>query len=681
MYCFSRKFFINFCNDLRLRKGDRMEKITNESIFDLKSVSQPVVAGKYGFYLETTIDKEDNSYVAAVYRIDLETKERTLFGDTGSVNTSIEISPDKKKLSYLSNNTKDKKMQLVTIPLTGGSATQVTYEENGISNYFWLDDSETIYYQTNVEQETDTANDDETSEKSEDFPEKQVITKLNYKMDSRGITPEDHLYQIKKISIGDEEPELVHEEDRSLSLGYVAKDESFLLYFDRLDPEDEWVYGGSVYKFDIETKNVELLTEDVPGGSFGFDLANETDDYFIFTGNDFEYKFVTDSHVYGYDMKDKKLTDLTPDIEFGVGDSLVGDFQQNGGGADVWWLEDGQTFLFKATEHGKITLYRGTVNGEVKKVFDEDMHITGLDLFEDKSQAMITYSTLTRPSVVARLDLQTSAVTDLYDPNETYFEEVAISEPERFWFKSVKDWDVQGWYVPPVDAKAQHPAILYIHGGPQVSYGETFFHEMQALASKGYGVIMLNPRGGSGYGQEFVASILDNYGDEDYQDLMNGTDFVLENHPEIDQDKLYVTGGSYGGFMTNWIVGHTDRFKAAVTQRSISNWLSFYGTSDVGPSFVEHQLGRDLSAVQDLWAMSPLAHTENAKTPLLVLHGEDDLRCPLEQGQQMYIAMKKQRVDTRFVTFPKSSHGLSRNGLPNLRLERLEEITNWFEKY
>lgn len=653
-----------------------MEKITNESLFELKSVSQPVIVENYAFYLETTMNKEDNNYVASIYRLDLETRKRTLFGDTGSVNTSLQISPDKKKLSYLSNNTKDEKIQLVTMPLTGGSATQVTYEEHGISNYFWLNDSQTIYYQTNIEAEKE-----EAEEEASDLPEKQVVTKLNYKMDSRGVTPEDRIYQIKKISIGDEEPELVHEEDRSLSLGYVAKDESYLLYFDRLDPDDEWVYGGSMYKFDLATKNVELLTKEVPGGSFGFDLANEAEDYFIFTGNDFEYKFVTDNHVYGYDLNNKKLIDLTPNLPFGVGDSLVGDFQQNGGGADVWWLEDGKTFLFKATEHGKITLYRGSVDGEIEKVFDENIHITGLDVLEDTSQAVITYSTLTRPSVVAGLDLQTSTVTELYDPNDTYIDEVTVAQPERFWYKSVKDWDVQGWYVPPVEAKENHPAVLYIHGGPQVSYGETFFHEMQALASKGYGVILLNPRGGSGYGQDFVASILNNYGDEDYQDLMNGMDFVLENHPEIDHGNLYVVGGSYGGFMTNWIVTQTDRFKAAVTQRSISNWLSFYGTSDIGPTFVEFQLGRDLSDAEGLWQMSPLAHTENAKTPLLVIHGEDDLRCPLEQGQQMYIAMKKQRVETRFVTFPKSSHGLSRNGLPNLRMERLEEIVQWFETH
>lgn len=657
-----------------------MDKITNESLFDLKSVSQPLVAGDKVFYIETTMDKDENKYRSSIYQVDTQTNERIPFGDTGNVNTQIELSPDKSTLSYLSNNTKDEKVQLFTIPLNGGSAKQVTHEENGVNNYFWLADSETIYYQTNTKQE-DEASEEENNKDKKDFPEKKVITKLNHKMDGRGVIPEDRTYEIKKVSLGDKEVESVLADDRPLTLQYVAKDESYILYYDRLDPEDEWVYGGSLYKYDVVTKERELLTTEVPGGMFTFDLANEAEDTFLLTGNDFEYKFVTHNRVYRFDMETKELTNLTPDLDFSVGDSLVGDFQQNTGGPALWWLEDGKTFLFKVTEHGKITLYKGDLDGTVEKVFDEKMHITGLDLFEDEKRAAVTYSTLTKPSAVAVVDFETAKVTDVYDPNADFFETHTYSEPERFWYKSVKDWDIQGWYVPPVDETADHPAVLYIHGGPQVSYGESFFHEMQALASAGYGVILLNPRGGSGYGQEFVASILDNYGDEDYQDLMNGLDFVLEEHPEINEDELYVVGGSYGGFMTNWIVTQTDRFKAAVTQRSISNWISFYGTSDIGPAFVEFQLGRDLSKADELWQMSPLAHTENAKTPLLVIHGEEDLRCPLEQGQQMYIAMKKQRVETRFVTFPKSSHGLSREGLPNLRMERLEEIVNWFDEH
>lgn len=653
-----------------------MKKITSESLFELKSVSQPIIVGEHAFYIETRMDKGENKYFSSIYRIHFKTKERVLFSDLASSNSALQLTPDKRKLTFLSNHTKDKKTQLFIIPLSGGMAQQVTFEKEGVSHYFWLADGETLYYQTHSKNESNKEN-----KESKEFPKKKEITKLNYKMDGRGVIPEDRSYQIKKITLDKNEPERIIESKRSLSLSYVATDESYLLYFDRLDPEDEWVYGGSVYKYDLVSGETKLLTEEIPNGSFQYSQASEKEDYFLFVGNDFEHKFVTNHAIYGYDVKKGTLTNLTGALDYGVGDSLVGDFQQNSDTKNIWWLDNGRDFLFKATEQGKITLYRGAIDGTVEKVFDENIHITGLDLSENSQTAVITYSTLTQPSVVALLDLKTSIITDLYNPNESFFEQHTVSNPERFWFKSIKNWDIQGWYVPPIETSAPHPAILYIHGGPQVSYGETFFHEMQALAAQGYGVIMLNPRGGSGYGQSFVSSILNNYGDEDHQDLMNGLDFVLEEHPEINPKALYVAGGSYGGFMTNWIVTHTNRFRAAVTQRSISNWISFYGASDIGPAFVEFQLGRDLTHADELWKMSPLAYAENAKTPLLVLHGEEDLRCPLEQGQQMYIAMKKHGVDTRFVTFPDSSHGLSREGLPNLRIERLQEISDWFSQY
>lgn len=657
-----------------------MKNISNESLFELKNVSQPLVVGENVFYLETEIAKEENEYVSTIYRINLKTKERTRFGDSGSVNSQMKISPDKETLTYLSNNSKNKKMQLFAIPLTGGAANQLTTEKNGISNYLWVKESSTIYYQTSVKEDEEK----QEAKTKKEQPTKKVFTKLKYKMDGKGNLPEKEIYQMKKIEVYDfnkkAEAELILEKNRAFGLSYVAKDESYLLYYDQLDPEDEWIYGGTIYKVDLKTKETKSLTCALPEGLFSFALASENENYFLFNGNDFEYKFVTEDQLYLYDMQKDTLSHLTEELDFGVGDSLVGDFQQNTGGPDVWWLEDGQSFLFKVTEHGKISLYEGNVQGEIVKVVDEALHITGLDLSEDKKRAVMSYSDLTTPSKLALLELSTGDQTDLYNPNEGFFKEYRVSQPERFWFQSVKDWKIQGWYIPPVEANEKHPAILYIHGGPQVSYGETFFHEMQSLAAEGYGVIMLNPRGGSGYGQEFVASILNNYGDEDYQDLMNGTDYILEKYPMIDEENIYVAGGSYGGFMTNWIVTQTDRFKAAVTQRSISNWISFYGTSDIGPSFIEFQLGRDLSQADELWNMSPLAHAEHAKTPILIIHGEEDLRCPLEQAEQMYIAMKKHNVNTQLVVFPKSNHGLSREGLPNLRIERLEEIVNWFKK-
>lgn len=653
-------------------EGERMmKKVTNESLYELKSVTQPAVWQDHVFFLETKMDKEENAYHTTIYSVHKKTKERIHWGDGGSANANVKVSPNEKWLSYLSNNTKDKKPQLFLIPLNGGSAEQWTFEENGVANYEWTASGSAIYYQTTK----DVEEKEKTEEKQQPKPTK--VTKLQYKFDGRGVLPEDKMFQIKKLDVATKEDQVILEQDRPAGLSYVAKDESYLLYSDKLNPEDEWAYGGSVYKYDIASQSSYLLTSDVPEGSFYFEAANEAEDFFLLSGNNFEFAMVTQSKLYGYDVKEDRLTCLTEEDDLQVGDRIIGDFQQKKNEFPVEWI-DNETYLFPVTEHGKLLLYKGNKAGEIEKLYDERVHLTGGARTNDENKVAVTFSTLTKPSEVGLLDLASGEIELLYNPNERFVKEHTLVEPEMFWYKGADDWDIQGWYVPPVDKKEKHPAILYVHGGPHVCYGESFFHEMQKLAAGGYGVIMLNPRGGNGYGQKFVAAILGDYGNKDYEDLMLGTDYVLEQHPEIDQENVYVAGGSYGGFMTNWIVGHTNRFKAAVTQRCISNWISFYGTSDVGPFFTEYQLQHDLSEYEDLWRMSPLAYAENVETPILIIHGEEDLRCPQEQAEQMYIAMKKHGVETKFVTYPKSSHGLSREGIPNLRIERLTEIENWF---
>ncbi|MFL2124356.1 prolyl oligopeptidase family serine peptidase [Marinilactibacillus psychrotolerans] len=651
-----------------------MKTIMGESLFALKTVSQPVVYQDNIFFVETIMDKEENEYRSSIYSVDQNTKERVHWGDSGSANIGISISPNGKWLAYVSNNTKNKKKQLFLIGLKGGSAMQLTEEKQGITNYEWNSNGSGIYYQTAQKTE------EKEEEVNKKVPQPQIITKLEYKMDGTGIIPTDLTYQIKKIEIATKNKQLILEKDRPIGLSYVAKDESYLLYVDKLNPEDEWVYGGSIYKYVLSTDITTMLTSSVPDGSFQFLEANEAEDFYLLSGNDFEFAFVSQTKIYGYDVKTSRMSCLTENLDAEVGDTIIGDFQQNVSDFPVKWINN-EEYLFPVTEHGKLQVYKGDKKGKYEKLVDEKFHLTGGDLTGSENIIAVTYSTSIKPSEVGLLDLGTGKIEVLYDPNADFVSEHMIVEPEMFWYRGADDWKIQGWYIPPITQEEKHPAILYIHGGPQVNYGETFFHEMQKLSGQGYGVILLNPRGGNGYGQEFVASILGDYGNKDYEDLMIGTDYVLEKHPNIDKNNVYLAGGSYGGFMTNWIVGHTNRFKAAVTQRCISNWISFYGTSDIGPHFVEFQLQQDLSNMEELWRMSPLAYAQKVETPLLIIHGEEDLRCPQEQAEQMYIAMKKKGVETKLITFPKSSHGLSRMGLPNLRLERMDAISGWFEQH
>ncbi len=273
-------------------------------------------------------------------------------------------------------------------------------------------------------------------------------------------------------------------------------------------------------------------------------------------------------------------------------------------------------------------------------------------------------------------------ITQLTILNEEILEGKYVASYEEVVFEN-DGWDFKGWVLLPkdYDPAKKYPAILDIHGGPKTVYGKTFYHEMQLWANMGYFVFFTNPRGGDGRGNEFL-DIFGKYGTIDYDDLMKFTDVVLEKYPSIDASKVGVTGGSYGGFMTNWIVGHTDRFACAATQRSISNWISFYGTSDIGMFFAEDQIhGNIFDNVEKLWEHSPLKYAKNIVTPTLFIHSDEDFRCPLEQATQFYTAMVDRGIEARFVLFHGENHELSRSGKPKHRIRRLEEITNWMETY
>ncbi len=340
--------------------------------------------------------------------------------------------------------------------------------------------------------------------------------------------------------------------------------------------------------------------------------------------------------------------------------------------------------LFKAFDkHIDFITTSGTSNkftrlnkdGKLEDIFSFDGGITCFDYIGDKK---------------IFIGLNASGGQELYLENEKisnfheFLKEYYVAKLNPISVKST-DFDIDGFVLLPenYDKQSSVPAVLEIHGGPKAAYQTTYFHEMQMLANSGYVVMYCNPRGSAGKGNEFF-DIFGLYGQVDYKNIMDFMETVLSEYKNIDKNRLFVTGGSYGGYMTNHIIGQTTMFKAAVTQRCISNWISMYGTSDIGYYFSPDQHNitiKDDYFWQQLWNVSPLKNIDKIKTPTLIIHSERDYRCPLEQGYQLFTALLDRGIDSEFLVFKDEHHGLSREGKPNNRFERLEAIKKWFDKY
>ena len=281
------------------------------------------------------------------------------------------------------------------------------------------------------------------------------------------------------------------------------------------------------------------------------------------------------------------------------------------------------------------------------------------------------------------LDLTSKSEEVVSAFNRDVLKDYYVAQPEALTILRPDGVDIDGWVLLPKDYKAgyKYPAILDIHGGPKTAYGDVFYHEMQYWANEGYFVMFCNPRGGSGRGNEF-ADLRGKYGTIDYDDIMAFVDHVLEKYEDIDPARVGITGGSYGGFMTNWVIGHTDRFAAAASQRSICNWINMELTSDIGPNFAADQMAAStFTNPEKMWFHSPLKYIQNCKTPTLFIHSDEDYRCWQIEGIQIFSALKLLGVETRLCMFHGENHELSRSGKPKHRVRRIAEITAWFDRY
>ncbi|MDR3230216.1 MAG: S9 family peptidase [Synergistaceae bacterium] len=416
-------------------------------------------------------------------------------------------------------------------------------------------------------------------------------------------------------------------------------------------------------------------------GSFAWSCADEFGDGILLTGTDMK-RHGHNENARFYLFTEGKLECLTPDLDRGLRNSITCDCRYGLSDMNLafWTNSDSPApeAWFVSTDDWCSHLHTVSVRGEIRQATRALSAIDDYDVARGRAVVVGLEGHFLQELYL----VENGEERRLTDFNRAATAERDLSVPEYVHLENDTEWGLDCWYMRPVDFEVgkKYPAILHVHGGPKMTFGDVFVHEMQCWAAAGFAVLFCNPRGSDGKGNAFD-DIRGKYGTIDYDDLMLFTDWAVKTLPFVDRDRMGVTGGSYGGFMTNWIIGHTDRFRAAATQRSICNWVSMAGLSDIGYFFVPDQQATDLwDDAGKLWRHSPLKYADQIKTPTLIIHSDEDHRCEVSQGLQMFTALKRNGIESKMCVFRGENHELSRGGRPKPRLARLQEIIQWFKE-
>jgi len=431
---------------------------------------------------------------------------------------------------------------------------------------------------------------------------------------------------------------------------------------------------ASVMLYDFNKKEAKMLVEPT---IYNYGEADFLGDKVVFTGHLVKREGYMNRIFYTVDLETGKIEELN-DFDRRVGQTAGSDARYGGG--CIFKAYKGKLY-FVTTEDYSAYLCTMDETGKITRLVSDIGSVDFFDVFEDN----LLYVALRDIHLQEIYERKIGDTTDtkLTSFNDHILETRSLVMPEYITFVDSDGVEIDGWIYKPVDydPNKKYPAILDIHGGPNVLHPGLFFHEMQYFANEGYFTFICNPRGSDGKGTEFV-DIRGKYGTIDYQDIMEFTDEVIRRYPQIDVDRMGVTGGSYGGYMTNWIIGHTDRFKCAVSQRSIANWVTQWCCTDGGfRCHYTHVDSTPWSNVEKLWEESPLKYADRVKTPTLFIHSNEDYRCWMSEAIQMFTALRWHGVEAKICLFKGENHELSRSGKPKHRVKRLSEMIGWMNKY
>ncbi|MFO3716437.1 alpha/beta hydrolase family protein [Anaerococcus cruorum] len=632
-----------------------MSKTKLKDILDYEFLSDLEISkdGSKLAYKKTIANYEDNKYDTDLWVYDINKENTYPITDNNSIST---YTFDKDSNIIYKAKSNDKKDSLYIYDGYGIGKKAFDFDLD-VKNIKWLEDELYLIHASDKK-------DEKTKKKEEENKYFEKLDTLPFWFNGQGYlkkeksayyfynAAENNLEKIVDSKFPSEIYQLTLNDDNNKALLIKAN------YDDNNVAETR----ENLVLFDIKTKTEKVIIEN----KFSFYTAEFLADKIIFVGTDMKKGGINeDSFIYtcDFDGNYEKITNDDFDMSFG---NSLGTDARFGGVKSFYKAND--RLYFVVTEKETTKLYSIDINGDLRLEIDDEVEDFAINNNE------IYYLSMDRDTLS---QLKKKDEDKILVENKI---ESKVGEIETFEFESNED-TLTGFVVlpPKFNKNKKYPTLLSIHGGPKTEFGDIFHHEHQMFASNDYIVIYTNPHGASGNGVKF-SDIRGKYGDIDYKDLMTFVDEAIKKYPQIDTENLGVYGGSYGGFMTNWIIGHNDRFKAACSQRSISNWTSFYGVSDIGYYFGSDQTNSNpWDSLDKMWDQSPIKYADKATTPTLFIHSDEDYRCPLEQGLQIYTKLKLNGVDTKMYVFHGENHELSRSGKPHGRIKRLKEIKKWFD--
>ncbi len=651
--------------------------ITIEDLLALPILNEPQLSpdGSRVVFTATVADREANAYRTGLWIAPTDGGAPWQLTTAQSRDTGPRWSPDGARIAFISERGGEKRVWIISV--RGGEARALTAGKMAPSDLAWSPDGRWIAFVGKPE-----------IADARDESDVRVISRLRYKQDGEGFW-DGRWKQVFVVPAEGGAPRLVTQGEYDHLSPAWSPDGTRIAYTANADPDADLTNAVDVWTVpatgDGGSSVARRLTRGI--GPAQTPAWSPDGTRIAYIGHDNACWGATNWAVWTVPVDGGDPVCLTKEFDRSVGHHIITDMRAHVSSGGVTWSPDGRRLFFLCAMGGSTQISSvGASGGEVRLESDGDHELIGCSLDRAARRVACVQSDPLTPGevVVGDLGSRPAALRRLTDLTGPVLRPIRLARPERFQFESADGWTVEGWVMRPAGvAKGERIAtVLEIHGGPHAAYGNAFFHEFQLLCAQGYGVMCMNPRGSQGYGQAFTAATRHDWGGKDYEDLMRGVDYSLATFPWIDPDRLGVAGGSYGGFMTNWIVGHTRRFYAAVTMRSISNAYSQWGTSDLAymKGFWEYP-GEPWEAPQFYLERSPITYVRRIRTPLLILHSENDLRCPIEQAEQLFVALRKQGTPTLLVRFPNESHDLSRNGQPRHRIERLRHILAWFRTY